>query len=67
MPNPMQMIQMLMQRGGKNPQAMAQQILQQNPEFAKAIQGQNPRQLAEQKMKENGMDINQVMSMFGRK
>lgn len=67
MPNPMQMIQMLMQRGGKNPQAMAQQILQQNPEFAKAIQGQNPQQLAEQMMKKNGMDINQVMSMFGRK
>ena len=62
--NPMQMIQMLMQRGGNNPQAMAQQILQQNPQFAKAIQGQNPRQLAEQMMKQRGMDINQVMSMF---
>lgn len=67
MPNPMQMIQMLMQKGGNNPQAMAQQILKQNPDFAKAIQGQNPQQLAEQMMKKNGMDINQVMSMFGRK
>lgn len=62
--NPMQMIQMLMQQGKGNPQAMAQQILQQNPQFAKAIQGQNPQQLAEQLMKQKGMDINQVMSMF---
>lgn len=67
MPNPMQMIQMLMQRGGNNPQAMAQKILQENPQFAKAIQGQNPQQLAEQMMKKNGIDINQVMSMFGKK
>lgn len=62
--NPMQMIQMLMQRGGNNPQAMAQQILQQNPQFAKAIQGQNPQKLAEQIMKQRGVDINQVMSML---
>lgn len=62
--NPMQMMQMLMQQGKGNPQAMAQQILQQNPQFAKAIQGQNPKQLAEQLMRKNGMDINQVMSMF---
>lgn len=62
--NPMQIIQMLMQQGKGNPQAMAQQILQQNPQFAKAIQGQNPQQLAEQIMKQKGMDINQVMSMF---
>lgn len=62
--NPMQMMQMLMQQGKGNPQAMAQQILQQNPQFAKAIQGQNPQQLAEQLMRKNGMDINQVMSMI---
>lgn len=62
--NPMQMMQMLMQQGKGNPQAMAQQILQQNPQFAKAIQGQNPKQLAEQLMRKNGMDINQVMSMI---
>lgn len=63
----MQQIQMLMQRGGNNPQAFAQQLLRQNPQFAREIQGQNPEQLVRQIMQQNGMDINQIMSMRGGK
>lgn len=62
--NPMQMIQMLMQRGGGNPQMIAQQILKQNPQFAKSIQGQNPELLAKQMAQKQNIDINQIMSMF---
>lgn len=62
--NTMQIIQMLMQSGGGNPQIVAQQILQQNPRFAKAIQGQNPETLAKQMAQNQGVDINQVVSMF---
>lgn len=65
--NPMQIIQMLMQQGGGNPQAIAQQILRQNPQFAKAIQGQNPELLAKQVAQNQGVDINQIMSMFNRR
>lgn len=65
--NPMQLIQMLMQQGNGNPQMVAQQILRQNPQFAKAIQGQNPEMLAKQVAQNQGVDINQLMSMFNRR
>lgn len=58
------MIRMLVQQGGANPQAFVQNILRNNPQFAKEIQGKNPQQFAQQLMQQNGIDINQVMSMF---
>lgn len=65
--NPMQMIQMLMQQGNGNPQMIAQQLLRQNPQFAKAIQGQNPEVLAKQVAQNQGVDLNQMLSMFNRR
>ncbi len=64
--NSMANIMKLMAQGGNNPQAFAQQILQNNPEFAKAIQGQNPQQLAMQELQKRGINLNQIMQMFRR-
>ncbi len=63
--NPMQMLQQLAQQSAGNPQALAQQLLQKNPQFARALQGQNPEQLARQIMQQRGIDPNQIMGMFG--
>ena len=41
--NPMANIMRMISQCGNNPQAYANQILQNNPNFAKAIQGQNPQ------------------------
>ena len=65
--NPMNAIMSLMAQGGKNPQAFANSLLQNNPEFAKALQGQNPRDLAMRVMQQRGIDPNAVMRMFGMK
>lgn len=65
--NPMQMIMSMASQCGNNPQAFAQKLLQQNPDFAKAIQGQNPQSLAMDLMKKNGLNPQQVMQMFGKK
>lgn len=59
-------MQMMGQSGG-NPQAMAQQILSQNPEFAKQIQGQNVPQMAQQMLRQRGIDPNMIQQMMGRR
>lgn len=61
----MQMIQGMMQQGGKNPQAFVDKLLKDNPQFAKQIEGQNVQQMAMQAMKQRGIDPAQLMQMFG--
>jgi hypothetical protein len=51
---------------GGNPQMIANNILQKNPQFARALQGQNPKDLAMQEMQRRGIDPNQVMRMFNK-
>lgn len=65
--NPMALVQNIqnMMRGGQNPQALANQILQQNPQFARMIQGQNVQQMAMDAMRQQGIDPNQIAQMFG--
>lgn len=63
--NPMGAIMNLIMQGGNNPQAFANSLLQKNPDFAKALQGQNPRTLAMQELQKRGIDPNAVMRLFG--
>jgi hypothetical protein len=57
----------MMGQGVGNPQAMVQQILSQNPEFAKQIQGQNVPQMAQQMLRQRGIDPNMIQQMMGRR
>ena len=59
-------MQMMSQSGG-NPQQMAQQILSQNPEFAKQIQGQDVQKMAQQMLRQRGIDPNMIQQMMGRR
>lgn len=67
--NPMSMI-MQMMRGG-NPMQMLQQMAQNNPQAAQAmnmIQGKNPQQIqqiARNMAKERGVNIEDMMRQFG--
>lgn len=65
--NPMALMQSIqgMMQGGQNPQVLANQILQQNPQFARMIQGQNVQQMAMEAMRQQGIDPNQIAQMFG--
>lgn len=65
--NPMALMQTIqsMMQGGQNPQALANQILQQNPQFARMIQGQNVQQMAMEAMRQQGIDPNQIAQMLG--
>ena len=65
--NPMALTQSIqgMMQGGQNPQALANQILQQNPQFARMIQGQNVQQMAMEAMRQQGIDPNQIAQMMG--
>lgn len=65
--NPMVNIMRVISQCGNNPQAYANQILQNNPNFAKAIQGQNPQSLAINELRKRGIDPNQIMQMIGRR
>lgn len=65
--NPMQMLMSLASQCGNNPQAFAQKILQQNPDFAKAIQGQNPQSMAMNMIQRSGLNPQQIMQMFGKR
>lgn len=54
-------------RAARDPQAMAQQMIMQNPALQRAMQyvrqnGGDPRAAAEKLMRENGIDINQIMN-----
>ena len=65
--NPMALMQSIqgMIQGGQNPQVLANQILQQNPQFARMLQGQNVQQMAMEAMRQLGIDPNQIAQMFG--
>ena len=63
MKNPMQLIMSMLQQGGNNPQVFAQTLLQNNPEFAKQIQGQNPQSLAMQMLQQRGINPAQIEQM----
>lgn len=69
MANPVEMmVRKMMQQGGGNPQAMAERILKNNPQFANAIQGQNLQQMAINEMAKNGINPQMFMNgMFGKK
>lgn len=48
---------------GKNPEQVAQALMQQNPQFrafVEANKGKTPEQVA----RENGVDFNQIMGMM---
>lgn len=50
-------------RGG-NPEQIAMQMMQSNPQFRQFVQenqGKTPQQIAQ----ENGIDLNQIMGMIG--
>ena len=61
------MIQQMMSRGGNNPQAMVQQILQNNPQFAQQIQGKDVSRMAQDMLRQRGIDPAQIQSMFPRR
>ena len=63
--NPVNAIMSLMAQGRNNPQAFANSLLQNNPDFAKALQGQNPRDLAMREMQRRGIDPNMLLGMLG--
>lgn len=57
-----QALQMI--QGIKNPQAMAQNLMQQNPQFKEFVtqnQGKSPDQIA----KENGLDLSSIKGLLG--
>ena len=58
----MQQVAMMMKQGGANPQAYVQELLRRNPQFAQQIQGQNPRTLASQYLKQMGIDPEQFFA-----
>ena len=60
-------IMQMMGQGGGNPQALVQQILSQNPDFAKQIQGQNVPQMAQQMLRQRGIDPNMIQQLMGRR
>ena len=64
MSNPLQMIAQMIASGRSNPSAMVQQIMAQNPQFAQMVRGQNPRQLAEQILRQMGIDPAQIGNMM---
>ena len=62
--NPMGMIMNLIAQGRNNPQMFVNGLLQKNPNFAKSLQGQNPKQLAMQELNKRGIDPNIFLQMF---
>lgn len=68
MNNPiMAMIAQMMGQSGGNPQGMAQQILSQNPEFARQLQGQNVPQMAQHMLRQRGIDPSMIQHMMGNR
>lgn len=54
-------------RAARNPQEMARQIVMNNPAMRQAMQyvqqhGGDPKAAAERLMRENGIDMNQIMN-----
>lgn len=50
-----------------NPQEVAMKILRDNPNFEKAIQGQDPKTLAMQELRKRGIDPNMIMRLINRR
>jgi len=62
--NPIGAIMQIMSQAQGNPQQFANSILQNNPQFAKALQGQNPQQLAIRELQKRGIDPNMIVRMM---
>ena len=54
-----QQMMAMMQQGGANPQAYVQPLLQQNPQLAQRLQGQNVQQMAAQALQQMGINPQQ--------
>lgn len=54
----------LMAQAKGNPQQFANSILQNNPQFAQSLQGQNPRDLAMRELQKRGIDPNMIVRMM---
>lgn len=63
------MIQLInIMRGGGNPDALVQQLLQNNPQAQQIVAGKSPDQLmkvAENMCRERGTNIDEVLRKFG--
>lgn len=55
----MQQLSMMLQQGGGNPQAYVNELLRRNPQFAQQIQGKNVQQMAEEALRQRGIDPQQ--------
>lgn len=58
-----QVLKMMQTLRNGNPEQMAQQMIQNNPQFRQFVEankGKTPEQVA----KENGIDLNQIMEMM---
>lgn len=58
----MQQFAQMMQQGGANPQAYVNELMRRNPQFAQAVQGQNPQQLAAQYLQQMGINPQQFFA-----
>lgn len=65
--NPMlQQLMMMMNQGRANPQAYVNRLLEQNPQFAQQIQGKNVQQMAEEALRQRGIDPKLFFQSLGR-
>ena len=55
----MQQLSMMLQQGGGNPQAYVNELLRRNPQFAQQIQGKNVQQMADEALRQRGIDPQQ--------
>ena len=65
--NTMMMIMQMMGQAGGNPQAMVQEILRNNPQFAQQIQGKDVSRMAQDMLRQRGIDPAQIQNMFPRR
>ena len=63
----MTMISQMMNQAGANPQVMVQRILQNNPQFAQQIQGKDVSKMAQDMLRQRGIDPTQIQNMFPRR
>ena len=70
--NPIQMVMSFMESGG-NPQVLAQQIVNQNPQMVQMISqvknmagNKTPKEFAMQLAKQNGMNPKQIENLFNK-
>ena len=70
MNNPGQLVQAIVgmiRQGGGNPKAFAQSLLQNNPQFAQMIRGQNVQKMAEEAMRNAGIRPEMLSGFLRRK